>query len=345
MIKVWLVLGLALTAGLVPVATLARCPWVWGAALEGHPITPDILARQVNESGLKPGIVLFFLSWPAPGAKGGFPLASLKNIHQARAAACLTWEPMYHDAKGTETAVLHEHILSGAYDPYLTDFARAARQWGRPFIIRFAHEMNLLRYHWGTGRQAYGPASPGVYKKMYRYVVDLFRREGANNVLWAFCPNAESQPHPQWDGAKWNRASAYYPGDAYVDLMGMDGYNWGTSQTKKLHGWDSRWLSFSEIFTPLYQELKNLGRQKPILVFETASAAQGGSRSRWVQEAANCVRDWRMPALIWFQVKKEVDWRLLRGRDQKAIQSLRPGTACAAGWLERLSKNQPMERR
>ena len=233
MSKTWLIMAMILFASLAPAAARVRCPWVWGAAFQGHPITPAILDCQRAESGLKPGIVLFFLQWPAPGAKGEFPRESLMNIHQAEAVSCLTWEPMYHDEKGKETAVSHEQILGGAYDPYLRAFARAAQQWGRPFIIRFAHEMNLIRYHWGSTRKDYGPASPGIYGKIFRYVVEIFRQEGANNVVWAFCPNAESQPHPRWDGAKWNRASDFYPGDAYVDLLGMDGYNWGTTQTKK----------------------------------------------------------------------------------------------------------------
>jgi len=322
-----------------------RCPWVWGAALEGYPITPEILAGQESASGLKPRLVVFFLQWPPPGAQGEFPRQSLASIREAGAVPCLTWEPMYHDQKGQEAAVSYQQILNGGYDPYLTSFAQAAREWGRPFIIRFAHEMNLARYHWGTTRQAYGPESPGLYRKMFRYLVELFRREGANNALWSFCPNAESQPHPRWDGAVWNRAAAYYPGNDYVDILGMDGYNWGTTQTREKHGWQSRWLSFTQIFDPLDKELKDLAPRKPLLVFETASAALGGQRSQWVREAVACLDRWEISAVTWFQVKKEVDWRLIRERDNKAIEPFRPGTLCGPDWLANLPSSQLKERR
>ena len=58
--------------------------------------------------------------------------------------------------------------------------------WGKPVIIRFAHEMNLNEYHWGTLEAEYGQKSPEIYIKMFRYVVQFFKDEKVDNVLWAF---------------------------------------------------------------------------------------------------------------------------------------------------------------
>ncbi|MDD3581391.1 MAG: glycosyl hydrolase [Desulfobacca sp.] len=311
----------------------------WGVALEGYPITAARLARVEKELGFRPQLVLFYLQWPAPGGSGEFPQASLDAIWQRGAVPCLTWEPLYLQDKG-EVAIPYEQILGGDYDAYLTRFARQAAAWGQPLIIRLAHEMNLKRYHWGTDLEHYGPQSPAIYQRLYRYVVDIFKKGGAYQVFWAFCPNAESLPNPAHEaGAGWNRAGNYYPGDDYVDILGMDGYNWGTTQTLEKHGWQSQWRSFQEIFGPLYKELRTLAPHKPLLVFETASVRQGGDKTAWIKDAIPVLRAWQVQGIIWFQVNKEVDWRLNAGEDLSYVSLITEATSGAQQWLKNLTSN------
>ncbi|MBK1646420.1 hypothetical protein CKO25_17565 [Thiocapsa imhoffii] len=209
----------------------------FGVALDGDRITEQRLSLVRDATGLMPSLVVVFQQWPGPETPdaGRFPFTSVQSIAQADALACVTWEPMFVSG-GAEQAVAADAILGGDYDKYLRTWARAARDSGQPVLVRFAHEMNLARYHWGSDAQGYGPETPARYRAMFRYVVERFREEGADNVLFVFCPNAESVPHPLWDGAIWNTASAYYPGDDVVDLLGFDGYNWGTTQTLAEHG-------------------------------------------------------------------------------------------------------------
>lgn len=333
----WAWIGPALASGQTP------CPLAWGLALEGHPITAEAIARARRDTGLDPKMVVFFLQWPAPDQPQDFPAASLEAITSAGALPCLTWEPMHQDPQGREVMVSHQDLLAGRYDAYISGFARAAAAWGRPLVVRLAHEMNLARYHWGTEAGQYGPGSPAIYQRMHRYVVDLCRREGAGNLLWAFCPNAESNPHPRWHGAPWNTATAYYPGGDYVDIMGMDGYNWGPTRTKAEHGWDSRWLGFRQTFGELRGELSALAPEKPLVVFETSSAARGGDRTAWLREALRDAGAWRIRALVWFQVDKEIDWRLLKDRDGHALELVGEATRCQGGPLAELTaaRGQP----
>lgn len=306
----------------------------WGAALHGYPITAGKLAKVEQEMGFPPQIVLFYLQWPPPGGAGEFPQESLEAIWKHGAVPCLSWEPMYSQNNG-EVTVLFQQITEGRYDAYLSMFARKAAAWGKPFIIRFAHEMNLERYHWGTVKGRYGPGSPEIYQQMFRYVVNLFRKAGAHKVLWAFCVNAESLPNPAHNpSASWNRARNYYPGDDYVDILGMDGYNWGTTQTPKKNGWQSSWRSFQDIFAPMYQELRGLSPHKPLLVFETASAREGGDKALWLKEAISVLRSWQVQGLVWFQVNKEVDWRLNRGGDFSSLIPKRSHGSTAQQWLK-----------
>lgn len=305
----------------------------WGFALDGYPITAERLADLKDRTGLTARMVVFFLQWPAPGEKGPFPEESMEAIWSRGAFPCLTWEPMYY-REGREIMVPAEAIMGGQYDEYLHAFAESARRWKRPFLIRFAHEMNLERYHWGTERGDYGPGSPELYRRMFRYVTDLFRRAGAENVRWIFCPNAESVPNQSYDSrASWNSPEAYYPGDDAADVLGMDGYNWGNTKTKSKDGWESRRQSFREIFEPLYGRLKRIAPGKPIVVFETASVAGDGDRTLWLREAMEVASAWDLRGICWFQAEKEVDWRLELGRDKKGIGIVRQKTSAAETWI------------
>lgn len=315
----------------------------WGVALDGHPIEEDRIKAVAFETGIMPRIVTFFLQWPQSPGIAQFPEQTLTAIWSVGAIPCLTWEPMSIENE-KETMVSHTAITGGAYDAFLKDFAQAARAWDRPIIFRFAHEMNSQRYHWGTTEANYGPNSPAIYQDMFRYIVSIFRQESADNVLWAFCPNAESVPNISTDPkAGWNQAAAYYPGDVFVDLLGMDGYNWGSTQTLKDHGWQSNWRSFESIFSILHKELRTISLTKPLIVFETASTDQGGDKGQWIQDAFQIIDEWKLDGVVWFEVKKELDWRLRSGTSSEHLAWLRSRLSPAQVWanglvLDRRSK-------
>jgi len=145
---------------------------------------------------------------------------------------------------------------------------------------------------WGDGVNGNTPAD---YIAAYRHVYDLFARVGADNVTWVWTPNVTSPGE--------NPISDFYPGDAYVDWVGMDGYNWGTTQS-----WGSTWQTPSQVFGPTLTELQQL-TTRPIIIDETASAEQGGNKAQWIKQffsllAANKA----IKAFVWFNFNKETDW-------------------------------------
>lgn len=307
-------------------------PFLWGIALDGYPIDAVRLKSLMADTGIAPRIVTFFLQWPKSTETMQFPEQTLTAVWSVGAIPCLTWEPMIIE-DGKETMISHTTITGGEYDIFLKDFAQAAKAWGRPLIIRFAHEMNSRRYHWGTTEADYGLDSPKIYQNMFRHLVSIFRQEGADNVLWAFCPNAESIPSTSTDPhAGWNQATAYYPGDAFVDILGMDGYNWGATQTLKANGWQSNWRSFESIFSKLHQELRTISSTKPVIVFETASTDQGGNKGQWIQEAFKAIDEWKLNGVVWFEVNKELDWRLGSGTSPEHLAWLSSRLSPAQTW-------------
>jgi len=326
--KTALLAWLAIHAGVD--AQQAQIPFA-GVALEGCPIRAEQLRDAGRDIGVKPEIVVFFMQWPEKyeAGKSYFPRATFDLIWQSGAVPCLTWEPMTIQA-GQETAVLARDILNGSYDDYLMAFARQSVRWPHPFIIRFAHEMNLDRYHWGTQKKDYGPETPAIYRKMFAYIVRFFRICGADNVIWCFCPNVDSIPDAGKDPQNnWNTIEKYYPGDDIIDVFGLDGYNWFAN------GVADSGRSFKSIFERPVQCLKAMAPRKPLIVFETASPRSSGDRRPWLQDMLSSAQLWNLKGVVWFQVKKEMDWRLLEGELGSVLGAPLPENR-AQEWISRL---------
>jgi beta-mannanase len=261
-------------------------------------------------------ISALYLSWN----KGFNPGMYNANARIGR-ISFITWEYMQWQAgpmQGYEDLPL-QAILDGRHDPYLLDWAEGVRDFDLPIFIRWGHEMNGDWYPWsgifnGAGTlDGFGDPGkadgPERFVAAYQYIHDLFESAGAENVLWVWCPNApfsvmESVYSP------WNTASAYYPGDEYVDWLCFDGYNWGTSAFGQ--SFNSTWASFDEIFAESYRELQALNPDKPIIIGEFASTEDGGDKAAWITDAFESVKsDYpQIRALIWFHIAKETDWRI-----------------------------------
>lgn len=301
---------LILIATLITITTLITIklfsqkyhPPYFGCALE-YPIDHHKLEELSNRLELMPQIIEFYVQWPPLNTLNeDFSFTELRGmihaIDERGALPCLSWEPMTI-VEGAKKEISYEDLISGLYDPYIRHMGRVLKDYKHPIIVRFAHEMNLSIYHWGESEGQFDPKAPEIYRNMYKHVFQLFEKELATNVLWAFCPNADSVPEAQW-----NTIKAYYPGDAYVDILGIDGYNWGLTQPQ------SEWRTFEEIFALPFAEMKKINQKKPIIIFETASIGSYKDKNAWLNDALNTCSLWGIDALIWFDVDKENDWKL-----------------------------------
>jgi hypothetical protein len=123
-------------------------------------------------------------------------------------------------------------ILKGEFDAALKALAGTLREFKQPILFRYAHEMNGEWYPYAGGGDGDGDGmsdGPGKYIQAWRYVHDLFAQEGAGNLLWVFCPNAEDFPAQEW-----NRPFQYFPGPEYADLIFVDAYEHHDKRTQSL---------------------------------------------------------------------------------------------------------------
>lgn len=237
-------------------------------------------------------LISLYQSWGS-APKQQFDAEALNKIVRRGAIPVLTWEPWVTDFTERPLAPMPgrefhnlQAIARGDYDFYIRQWALAAKRWNRPLIIRLGHEMNASWYPWGQG--AFGN-SPDDFKAMWRHVVDVFRSVGADNVLWAWTPARLS-------------IGDLYPGDAYVDWVGVSVLNFGTVPP----GW--RWSSFADLFRPYYAQLEAFN--KPVMIAEVASAEQGGDKARWIMEALGSLRT-EFPAVrafMWYNVAQDKYW-------------------------------------
>jgi mannan endo-1,4-beta-mannosidase len=81
-----------------------------------------------------------------------------------------------------------------------------------PVIFRPFHEFDGNWFWWGASY-----CSPAEYKTVFQFTVDYLKNvKNVHNVLYSFAPDNT-----------YNNATSYlsrYPGDAYVDVLGMDNY-------------------------------------------------------------------------------------------------------------------------
>jgi hypothetical protein len=231
------------------------------------------LSGRESQLGRKVGVHNMFFSWT-----DHFPGSGQTDDVSNGRIPMVTWEPW----NTTLTA-----IAGGGEDANIVSHAQAMKAFGHPIFLRFAHEMNGNWYPWdGThnGAESTGTAN---YIAAWRHVHDIFRAEGATNVVWVWCPNVNDSP-----GAAWNHWANYYPGDGYVDWVGVDAYNWGTS--------NGGWRTFASLLgSGIYA---GYAATKPIMVAETASNESGGSKAQWIYDLDSALRNDfpGIEAVLWF---------------------------------------------
>lgn len=194
-----------------------------------------------------------------------FPQDLLLAIDRHGAMAMITWEPWVSEFaanKGEEARPPRsdlQGIADGAYDAYIRQWAKDAVIYGKPFFLRFAHEMNNRQYPWADEALE----DPGRFVAAWRHVWNIFREEGAKNVIWVWSPRGEMPRQ-------------LYPGGTYVDWIGTAVFNYGA------YG-DNVWNSFEYLYEPVYRSA--LQFEKPIIIAELGCSPSGGSEKQWYVDA------------------------------------------------------------
>lgn len=347
-----LALSIALACSLAgpALASAASCPPVttgrhlapstgvlFGASLDWSTDSVRAYARRL---GRRPATNVYFVDLPLKAKQTHYLDEAVDQIRDGGGMLLLTLEPTRGLAAVTPPVARRVTTKIASYN-----------RRGVPVLVRFAHEMNGSWYPWAQ--------QPAAYVKAFRTVASAVHRGAPGSaMLWA--PNyGGGYPFAggRYQAVAGSRDAAaldtdhdgavtrlddpyapYYPGDAYVDWVGMTLYHFGN-----VYPWGENEIpepgKFAALLTGTYDGLNGdesavpdfyttwaAGHHKPLAVPETAALyAPGGpgasqlavKQAWWRQVFAPSVHV-RFPLLRminWFEWDKQevevharVDW-------------------------------------
>ena len=186
-----------------------------------------------------------------------------------------------------------QQIANGVWDRRIKAYAKAVKAFGCTVILSFGHEMNGWWYPWGREPAPNPSTSPAAFKAAWIHIHDIFAAQGVTNVIWSWDP---SHQHGEVGlGKIGTPASEWYPGDKYVDWIGIDGYV-GAGQ------------NFRGVFGYQLRVIRRL-TSKPIYLAETG-VGDGPHERRQVANLFAGVRQWHLIGLIWFDLNRKNSWSL-----------------------------------
>ncbi len=180
-------------------------------------------------------------------------------------------------------------FIDGKFDNAITQWAINAKATGIPLLVEFGTEVNGSWFPWNakwngkSSTSGYGNvnAYDGTerFRDAYRHIIDLFNAQEVDNVTWFFHVNAYSYPNTGW-----NKMKDYYPGDNYIDWIGISVYG----PQNNTNGW---W-SFEDVLNDTWSEISTISDEgKPIAVLEMGviEDATLGDKAQWITDAYSSV--------------------------------------------------------
>ncbi|WP_224489105.1 glycosyltransferase family 2 protein [Robertkochia flava] len=218
-------------------------------------------------------LISHYIPWGNQGQQNAFDAA----FQQAKAqhhTPFITWEPWAStfDVSGKvpelkEEKKVFKFILEGTFDNYLRDIAYTVKEYNNTVYIRFAHEFDNPQYPWSS----IGDNTAEEFKGAWKYVVQFFRDQNVKNVKWV------------WNPWKADQLASYYPGDPYVDFIGVTALNY-----EKLSS-SGRSYSFDDLYTPIKDALRAAGIDKPVILSEFGSLNFEDAQEAWILDALDSI--------------------------------------------------------
>lgn len=181
-------------------------------------------------------------------------------------------------------------INSGKLDTYFHQLGADLKNLGYEIWVRPMQEENGDFMPWSPRKNG---QTEQDYINAFRRIYNIIKvQENATNAKFEYNVNNGS--------GGGNTFMGQYPGDAYCDFVGMDGYNWGTGAS----GWTSYWETFEEVFGVAYAAITTTG--KCVIISEYGCGEPGGNKDQWITNAFNTVRNSgnynKVYAMIYFDV-------------------------------------------
>ncbi|THH41728.1 glycosyltransferase [Neolewinella litorea] len=217
-------------------------------------------------------IISSYIPWSG-SADPEAEMQHLQDIVERGSTPLITWEPWVSHFPGSDSmaALAREeqalsYIANGRFDDYINAFAGRVARLEKPVYLRFAHEFDNPDYPWSPR----GNNQPEDFVAAWRHVHNLFQQAGAKNVRWV------------WNPWKPKAMQEYYPGEAYVDFVGLTNLNYGPLEG----GPQSN--SFTDLYAPFAAAMEDLPGEDVILA-EFGTLGTPAEKRDWLVAARRSI--------------------------------------------------------
>jgi hypothetical protein len=236
------------------------CGAWWGMYLNtdpgGNGLTATVASRE-RALGRPLDIVEVYHDF-SRGPNGIFPNPAEDRVARHH-LLLFSWAPAIWSS---HTVYRWAAISSGALDrPVIVPEAKRLRAFRHKVFLTFSAEPEGAVPVEGT---------PGQFVAAWRHIHDVFARLGVRNVVWVW--TTTGYVRYAWEA---KIIAGLYPGNAYVDWIGYDPYNFFDCH-------HNVWHSFAETVEPYYLWLTmhHIGTGKPLMLPEFGSAADTADPAR-----------------------------------------------------------------
>lgn len=244
---------------------------------ENLPYSNSEYSEYVESAGEAPNVINFFSKWDE-----SFRADGAETARERGAIPMITWESWVTGSAKNDPAYSLANIVAGGYDDYIRQYAKDVASYDKLIMLRLNHEMNGDWYPWGAGVNG---NTAEQYRNVWTHIHDIFAEEGATNVAWVWSVNIiRSIPDEKVS------LEELYPGDEYVDYIGVDGYSIDAS-------------SVSEVYQPTLDVIRGFS-DRSVLLSEVGAKASSG-KTEFISELFDFVADdAAIAGFVWFQATK-----------------------------------------
>ncbi|MHA1720825.1 MAG: glycosyl hydrolase [Promethearchaeota archaeon] len=185
-----------------------------------------------------------------------FPVNAVETIHNLGIIPFIRMFPISsYDRPAPDPVYTLQKIIDGDYDTDLIKWVQDSKAMAIPLIIEFGTEVNGDWFAWNGKWNGGCQSGPERFRDAYRHIIDIFRDENATDITWVFHVDDYFDPEDPC-----TNMSVYYPGDDYIDWIGISIYG-------ALNRFDE-WNSFSDLMEKAYPYFSAISSEKPLVLLE-----------------------------------------------------------------------------
>ena len=192
-----------------------------------------------------------------------------------------------------EIPVDDDAILDGSQDADLKFFAQGAAKYSGQIILALNEEVNGNANMWSGTVRGNTPAKAIAAFQHEENIIKPI----ASNIKFAYSVSSRSVP-----GTAGNTLTSYYPGDNFVDVVGLSGMNTGSETWDQVFGTALRTLS---------------QYHKPLWILSEATAQ---NKTQFIEDTFAGAKKYHLAGFLYFNQKGgDGDWLL----DDSAVATLK----------------------